>query len=54
MKTIWNAMNEEQRAELIKGIYGEYAWANYYDKNFDELNLFLQRVLERLENVIAV
>ena len=54
MKNIWNKMNAEQRAELIKGIYGEYAWSNYYDKTFDELNLFLQRVLERLEKVVNI
>jgi hypothetical protein len=54
MKKIWNEMSAEQRAELIKGVYGEYAWSNYYETNFDGLNLFLQRVLERLENVLAI
>ena len=54
MKTMWNKMNAEQRAELIKGIYGEYAWSNYYETEFDGLNLFLQRVLERLERVLAI
>ena len=37
-----------------KGIYGEYAWSNYYETEFDGLNLFLQRVLERLEKVLAI
>jgi hypothetical protein len=54
MKTMWNKMNANQRAELIKGIYGEYAWSNYYETDFDGLNLFLQRVLERLGKVLAI
>lgn len=54
MKNTWNAMNAKQRAELIKGIYGEYAWSNYYETEFDGLNFFLQKVLMRLEKVLAI
>lgn len=54
MKTMWNKMSAEQRAELIKSIYGEYAWANYYETEFDGLNFFLQKVLMRLEKVLAI
>lgn len=54
MKEMWNKMNAEQRAKLIKEIYGEYAWSNYYSKKFEELNIFLQKVLMRLEKVLAV
>lgn len=54
MKNMWNKMNAQQRAELMKSIYGEYAWSNYYETDFDGLNLFLQRTLERLEKVIGI
>ena len=54
MKTMWNKMTSEQRAELIKGIYGEYAWSNYYETDFDGLNFFLQKVLMRLERVVSL
>ena len=45
MKNTWNAMNADQRAELIKGIYGEYAWSNYYETEFDGLNFFCRMFL---------
>ncbi len=54
MKNIWNNMTAEQRAKLMYSVYGEYAWSNYYETEFDGLNFFLQRILERLGNVVNV